>query len=90
VGEVSVAKLDVFAGGEVVDAAALRSKGFVKGRFDVLKVLGNGNLSKELVVRADAFSAGARAKIEAAGGRCEVVARVVAPIVRHKHKPKFA
>jgi len=45
-------------------------------------------LTKQLVVRAEAFSAGARTKIEEAGGRCEVVKHPVAPIVRHKNKKK--
>lgn len=90
VAEVTVAKLEVFAAGDVVNEEALRSKGLVKGRFDVLKVLGNGSLSKSLTVQAGAFSAGAKSKIESAGGSCVVVARVVAPIVRHKNKPKKA
>lgn len=90
VAEVSIAKLDVFAAGEVVNAASLRAKGLVKGRFDVLKVLGNGTLSKSLTVEADAFSASAKSKIESAGGSAVVVARTPAPIVRHKNKPKKA
>ena len=90
VAEVSVAKLEVFAAGDVVNAASLRAKGLVKGRFDVLKVLGNGALAKKLTVQAEAFSAGAKSKIEAAGGTCEVIARAPAPVVRHKNKPKKA
>lgn len=60
-----------FDAGAVVDIAALRSKGLVKGAYDVIKVLGSGDLSKKLTVRVDAVSAGARAKIEKAGGTVE-------------------
>lgn len=84
--EVSVARLETFAAGDVVDIAGLRARGFVKGKNDGVKVLGNGELTKKLTVRAAAFSAGARAKIEAAGGVCEVVKKTAAPIVRHKNK----
>jgi large subunit ribosomal protein L15 len=86
--EVSVAKLDVFAAGDTIDMKALREKGLVKGRHDGVKVLGNGEISKKLTVKADAFSASAKAKIEAAGGTCEIVARTPAPVVRHKNKKK--
>lgn len=88
--EVSVAKLDAFSAGDVVSVLLLRAKGLVKGRFDALKVLGNGTITKKLTVQADAFSASARQKIEAAGGTCEVVARKPAPVVRHKNKAKKA
>ncbi len=84
--EVSVAKLDLFAAGEVVDEKALRAKGFVKGKHDGVKILGNGELTKKLTVRAEAFSAGAKSKIEKAGGTCELVEHPVKPIVRHKAK----
>lgn len=90
VAEVTVAKLDVFTSGEVVSEASLRAKGLVKGRFEAIKVLGNGTLSKPLTVQATAFSAGAKAKIESAGGSCVVMARTPAPIVRHKNKAKKA
>jgi large subunit ribosomal protein L15 len=86
--EVSVGRLDVFAAGETVDEKALRAKGLIKGKHDGFKVLGNGSLTKKLTVRAEAFSAGAKQKIEGAGGTCEVVERKVAPVVRHKKKKK--
>jgi large subunit ribosomal protein L15 len=51
----------------------LKSRGFVKGRHNGVKILGDGALTVKLSVKAHAFSAAARAKIEAAGGTCEVV-----------------
>lgn len=86
--EVSVSRLEVFAAGETVDEKKLREKGFIKGKHDGFKVLGTGSLTKKLTVRAEAFSAGARTKIEAVGGTCEVVEHPVAPVVRHKGKKK--
>ena len=74
---VNVGQLDVFENGAIVDETALRDKGLVKGRFDRLKVLGNGELNKKLTVQAHGFSAGAAAKIEKAGGKAEVVSRNV-------------
>jgi large subunit ribosomal protein L15 len=62
-----------FEAGSTVDVDAVRAAGLVKGRFDELKVLGNGELDRALTVRAHRFSAGAREKIEKAGGRVEVV-----------------
>jgi large subunit ribosomal protein L15 len=75
VAEVNVRDLARFEGGATVDADALVSLGLVKGVFDVVKVLVNGELTKSLTVRAHRFSKGAREKIEAAGGRVEVVER---------------
>ncbi len=67
--EVNVGKLAGFAAGTELDAAALKASGVIAriGR-DGLKVLGDGEISVALTVRAAKFSAGARAKIEAAGG----------------------
>jgi large subunit ribosomal protein L15 len=73
---VNVGQLDVFDNGSEVDEQALRDKGLVKGRFDRLKVLGNGELNKKLTVKAHGFSAGALAKIEKAGGKAEVVSLI--------------
>ena len=47
--------------------------GAVKNRFDAVKILGNGDLTKKLTVKANAFSEGAKAKIEAVGGNVEVI-----------------
>lgn len=69
---VNVSMLDkFFESGATVDVAALRSKGLVKGACDEVKVLGQGELTKKLTVRVDAVSAGARTKIEQAGGSVE-------------------
>lgn len=74
VAEVNVRDLARFDDGATVDVEALVEAGLVKGKFDVLKVLGNGELEgKKLTVRAHRFSKGAREKIEKAGGRAEVL-----------------
>ncbi len=62
---------DAFEAGAVVDAAALIESGLVKKELDGIKVLGHGELTKALTVKADAFSKEAKAKIEAAGGTAE-------------------
>lgn len=71
---VNVATLqELFEAGAVVDENALRMAGIV-GKADApLKILGNGEISKTLTVKANKFSASAKAKIEAAGGTCEVI-----------------
>jgi large subunit ribosomal protein L15 len=72
VAEVNVSTLDKsFDSGATVDPAALASLGLVKGRVDAIKILGNGDLSKRLTVKAHRFSAAAIAKIEKAGGAIE-------------------
>ena len=70
---VNVGALNAFDDGARVDEAALRSAGLANGRADGVKILGEGELTKKLTVSANAFSASARAKIEARGGTCEVV-----------------
>ncbi len=70
---VNLSTLNRFEDGTVVDIQALLDKGIVKNRFDGVKILGNGNLNKKLEVKATAFSASAKEKIEAAGGKAEVV-----------------
>lgn len=69
---VNLAALNAFENGDVVDAAALKTKGIVKNELDGIKVLGNGNLTKKLTVKVAAVSASAKEKIEAAGGAVEV------------------
>jgi len=72
---VNIEVLDVFEPGSVVDEAALRARGIVKGRHDDgLKILGDGELTRPLTVRAEKFSEGAAAKLAAAGGTAVVVA----------------
>jgi len=63
-----------FQVGGTVDIGALQSVGMVPLRFRTLKILGEGDLKKKLVVKAAAFSASAKDKIEKAGGTAEVVA----------------
>jgi large subunit ribosomal protein L15 len=69
VAEVNVGALEVFAGGANVDEKALREKGLVKGHADRIKILGNGDLTKSVVVTAHSFSKGAADKIKKAGGK---------------------
>lgn len=68
---VNVGSLERFSDGEVVDIQALKSAGLASGSFDGVKILGRGELTHKLTVKATAFSASAREKIEAAGGTCE-------------------
>ena len=62
-----------FNDGDTVDVEALRAAGVVKNSFDAVKVLGNGKLEKNLTVKVSAFSESAKAAIEAAGGKAEVI-----------------
>lgn len=70
---VNVSALEVFEDGAVVDTEALKAKGLVKKALDGVKILGNGECSKKLTVKAAAFSESAKQKIEAAGGKAEVM-----------------
>ena len=70
---VNVQSLNKFADGDVVDSAALLAKGIVNVLGDGVKVLGEGELTKKLTVKAAVFSASAKEKIEAVGGKTEVV-----------------
>ena len=69
---VNVAALNVFEDGAVVDLEALLAKKIIRKANDGLKVLGNGELTRKLTVKATVFSATAKEKIEAAGGKIEV------------------
>ena len=62
-----------FEDGAVVDVEALINAGLVKKALDGVKVLGNGEITKKLTVKVNAFSESAKAKIEAAGGKAEVI-----------------
>ena len=68
----NVSALDVFNDGDTVNLDALMAKGIIKKPLDGLKVLGNGEITKKLTVEASIFSASAKEKIEAAGGKTEV------------------
>ena len=70
---VNVAALNVFEDGAVVDLDALVAAKIVRKPLDGLKVLGNGELTKKITVKATVFSATAKEKIEAAGGKTEEV-----------------
>ena len=70
---INLAALNCFEDGAVVDAAALIEKGIIHDCPYGLKVLSNGNLTKNLTVKAAAFSESAKEKIEQAGGKAEVV-----------------
>jgi large subunit ribosomal protein L15 len=72
---VNVADLNRFDEGARVDETAMSSVGLSNGTCDGIKILGTGDLTKKLTVIASAFSASARAKIEAKGGTCEVLGR---------------
>ena len=65
--------LEVFDNDAVVSVEALMEKGIIKNPRDGVKILGNGELTKKLTVQANAFSANAAAKIEALGGKAEVI-----------------
>ena len=71
--QVNIADLEVFENGTTVDAQMLKDTGVIKKVYDGVVVLGNGNLSKNLTVKAARFSKSASEKIEAAGGKVEVV-----------------
>ncbi|MBM6684643.1 50S ribosomal protein L15 [Faecalicatena contorta] len=70
---INVSALEVFDNDAVVSVDTLIEKGIVKNPRDGVKILGNGELTKKLTVQANAFSAGAAAKIEALGGKAEVI-----------------
>jgi len=71
--EVNVGKLSCFDANAVVDMESLRGAGILRRRCDGVRVLGMGELDRALTVRAAGFSASAKEKIEAAGGKAEVV-----------------
>ena len=72
---INVDSLNRFDEGARIDEAALRAAGLANGPAAGIKVLGTGELKKKLIVCAHAFSRSARAKIEAAGGQCELARR---------------
>ena len=70
---VNLKTLEKYEAGTVVDIEKLIADKVIKNRFDGLKVLANGELTKALTVKAAVFSASAKEKIEAAGGKAEVI-----------------
>ena len=72
---VNLESLNHFDDGSTVDENALREAGLVNGRGDGVKILARGQIEKKLTIKADAFSAAAKAAIEAKGGACKVVSK---------------
>ena len=70
---INLKALEGFEDGSVVTVDSLIESGIVKNPKDGVKILGNGELTKKLTVKANAFSAKAQEKIEALGGTCEVI-----------------
>jgi len=70
---VNLEALNAFENGASVDEAALRSLGLANGKGAGIKILGTGEINKKLTVTAHAFSASAKAKLEAKGGACQLV-----------------
>ena len=70
---INVSALEIFDNDTVVTVETLLESGIVKNPRDGVKILGNGELTKKLVVKVDAFSEGAKTTIEALGGTCEVI-----------------
>ena len=70
---VNVSALERFDNDTVVTVETLLENGIIKNVYDGVKILGNGELTKKLTVKVNAFSEGAKTKIEALGGTCEVI-----------------
>ncbi len=86
VATVNVSDLEIaFDAGEEVTPETLRAKSLAKSRWDVLKILGNGDLTKSLKVAAHRFSESAKEKIEKAGGEI-VILPGTAPVVKHQKR----
>ena len=70
---VNLSALESFDEGAVVDVKALKDNGIIRKEYDGVKILGNGELTKKLTVKVNAYSASAKEKIEALGGTAEVI-----------------
>ncbi len=70
---VNVESLNIFEDGTEVTVDTLREAGLIKNRFDGVKILGNGELTKKLDVKVNKYTASAKEKIEALGGKAEVI-----------------
>jgi large subunit ribosomal protein L15 len=77
---VNVGDLEHFEADSTIDMAALKSKRLVVGTFDGLRILGDGELTRKLVVKADHFSKSAEEKIKKAGGTCELLPKPKKPV----------
>ena len=88
VAEINVGELEAFDAGATVDESVLREFGLLRGRADKVKILGDGDLTKKLVIRAHAFSKGAAEKITKAGGQAVVLAPTEPKPVQPKAEAK--
>ena len=70
---VNVERLEIFADGDVVTVESLMNAGIITKTLDGVKILGGGELTKKLTVKADKFTESAKQKIEALGGKAEVI-----------------
>lgn len=84
---VNVGDLEQFDNGAIVDMAALKKSRLVNGTFDGVRILGEGELTKKLSIKADHVTKSAKAKIEARGGTIDLVVPPKPP-VRNKMKPR--
>lgn len=84
---INVGDLERFDAGATVDMAKLKETRLVVGTFDGVRILGDGDLTKKLTVKANHFSKSAKEKIEKAGGTCELIPARKKP-VRNKMKPR--
>ena len=71
--EVNVERLEIFTDGDTGTAEKLLEAGIIRKTLDGVKILGSGDLTKKLTVQATKFTAGAKEKIEAVGGKAEVI-----------------
>jgi large subunit ribosomal protein L15 len=78
IAEVNVGQLEVFDAGTNVDEAALRARGIIRGKFDRIKILGEGEITKAVTVTAHSFSKSAHEKIIKAGGKARLVSAAAA------------
>ena len=85
--EVNVGDLNKFDDNATVDVASLKAKRIVNGTYDGLRVLGEGELTKKLTVKADHFTKSAKAKIEGKGGTADLIPAPKKP-VKNKMKPR--
>src|SRR3954468_6853613 len=91
IGEINVGDLEeLFDAGASIAPEALKTAGILKKRFDVLKVLGDGELTKKLTVSAHRFSASAKEKIEKAGGTAKILPGPTPVAEKKKAKKKQA
>lgn len=70
---INVERLNIFRAGSVITVEKMQEKGIINNPRDGVKILGNGEITKKLTIQANAFSQSATLKIEAAGGKAEVV-----------------